>query len=328
VNYLITGATGFIGPHLIKKLAHEGHTCRCLVRPGSEGKILQIPGVQIISGDITRPESLAGIADKMDCLLHLGTLGHTSNFAVTESMFETINVHGTINIMNEALRAGIKKIIHCSTVAAMGICNEIPSTENTKCNPHHPYGRSKLKAESEVKRMVVENGLPAAIVRFSMVYGPGDPRDILKLTRMAKKGIFPKIGNKPKLTPLIHVKDAVEGLLLAAEKGRAGEIYLITNNQSEPFDRIREIIRDTLGIKWPNFYVPEFAALTLASLVEKMYTIFGKSPPVTRKNIESTLADRVFSTEKARKELGFKPAVDPVEGLRETVLWYKENGWV
>jgi dihydroflavonol-4-reductase len=161
-----------------------------------------------------------------------------------------------------------------------------------------------------------------------MVYGPGDPRDILKLTRMAKKGIFPKIGNKPKLTPLIHVKDAVEGLLLAAEKGRAGEIYLITNNQSEPFDRIREIIRDTLGIKWPTFYVPESAALTLASLVEKMYTIFGKSPPVTRKNIESTLADRVFSTEKARKELGFKPAVDPVEGLRETILWYKENGWI
>ena len=328
MNYLITGATGFVGPHLIKKLTDEGHTCWCLVRPGSEKKIPAITGVQIITGDITKPESLTGIADKMDWLLHLATLGHTSNFTVTENMFETINLHGTVNIMNEALRAGVKKVVHCSTVAAMGICDEIPSTEKTKCNPHHPYGRSKLKAENEVKRMVVEKNLPAVIVRFSMVYGPGDPRDILKLTRMAKKGLFPKIGNRPKLTPLIHVEDAVEGLLLAGQKGRVGEIYLITNRQSEPFDRIREIIRDALGINRPTFYVPECAALLLASLIEKMYTFFGKNPPVTRKNIESTLADRVFSTEKAQKELGFKPAVDPLEGLRETVLWYKENGWV
>ena len=328
MNYLITGATGFVGPYLIKKLTDDGHTCRCLARPGSEKKIPVISGVQIVSGDITHPESLAGIADGVDCLLHLATLGHMSNFTVTESMFYAINVQGTVNIMKEALRAGVKKIVHCSTVAAMGICDEIPSNEKTLCRPHHPYGRSKLAAENEVKRMVAENALPAVIIRFSMVYGPGDTRDILKLTRMANKGLFPKVGNRPKLTPLIHVDDAVSGLLLAAEKGLPGEIYLLTNKQSEPFDRIREIIQDSLGMKKKAFYVPEWTALTLATLIEKIFTLIGKSPPVSRKNIESTLADRVFSVEKAVRELEFNPQIDPATGLRNTVQWYKEKGWV
>jgi len=328
MNYLITGATGFIGPYLIKRLISEGHVCRCLVRPGSEKKIQKSPDVEIVTGDITQAETLIGIADGMDRLLHLATLGHMSNFTVTEEMFTAINVTGSRNIMQEALKANVEKIVHCSSVAAMGICDEIPATENTPCTPHHPYGRSKLAAENTVREMVRQEGLPAAIIRFSMVYGPGDSRDILKLTRMAKKGLFPKVGKRPKLTPLIHVDDAVEGLLLAAEKGRAGETYLITNVKSEPFDRIREIIQDALGSRKSALYVPEWAALTAAGFIEKTFGLIGKSPPVARKNIESTLADRIFSVEKANRELGFEPKIDPEEGLRETVKWYREMGWV
>lgn len=328
MNYLITGATGFIGPYLLERLTAGGHNCRCLVRPGSETKIPDLPGAQTISGDITRPETLANIADNTDYLLHLATLGHMSNFTITEDMFFTINVQGTVNVMNEALRAGVRKIVHCSTVAAMGICDEIPSTEATLCRPHHAYGRSKLKAEEEVLRLVAEKGLPATITRFSMVYGPGDPRDILKLTRLAKKGFFPRVGRRPKLTPLIHVKDAVEGLLLAAEKGVPGEIYLITNKTSEPFDRIREIIQDSLGVKRKSLYIPEWGALAMASLIETIFTLAGKTPPVSRKNMESTLADRIFSIEKAVRDLAFDPRTDPVDGLRETVQWYMDNGWV
>jgi len=176
--------------------------------------------------------------------------------------------------------------------------------------------------------MVEQQILPAVIVRFSMVYGPGDPRDILKLTRLTKKGLFPKIGNRPKLTPLVHVDDAVKGLLLAAEKGRVGEVYLLTNPDSLPFDSIRKILQQALEVRRFPLYVPEWAALTVASLSEKIFPVIGKTPPVSRKNIESTIADRVFSIEKAIKELGFHPRVDPAEGLKETVEWYKKQGWV
>jgi len=230
--------------------------------------------------------------------------------------------------MKEALRARVQRIVHCSTVAAMGICLDVPATEGSSCNPHHPYGRSKLKAEQKVQELIAEKALPAAIIRFSMVYGPGDTRNILKLTRLTKKGLFPKIGNRPKLTPLIHVDDAIEGLLLAAEKGRIGEVYLVTNEESLPFDNIRKILQQALVIKRFPLYVPEWAALTVASLSEKIFPVIGKIPPVSRKNIESTLADRVFSIEKATKELGFHPQVNPEIGLRETVEWYKGQKWV
>jgi nucleoside-diphosphate-sugar epimerase len=328
VKYLITGATGFIGPHLIKKLTGEGHFCRCLVRNSSQTDFLKDAGVELVEGDITRPESLKGIADGIDRVLHMATLGHMSNFSVTESMFEAINVHGTRNIMAEALRAGVGRIVHCSTVAAMGICAEVPATEESVCNPHHPYGRSKLQAEEIVLDMVKEQDLPAVMIRFSMVYGPGDPRDILKLTRLAQKGLFPKVGRRPKLTPLIHVDDAIQGLLLAAEKGGTGEVYLITNQNSLPFDDIRKILQKALSVFRLPLYIPEWAALTAASLMEKVFPVLGKVPPVARKNIESTLADRVFSIKKAQREIGFEPQVDPTEGLRETVEWYKKQGWV
>ena len=328
MKYLVTGASGFIGPYLVKKLNANGHFCRCLVRDPKKLPFDESANLEIVAGDVTRPESLKGIAEHIDCVLHLATLGHMSNFTVPPEMFLSVNVRGTEDIMREALSSGVKRIVHCSSVAAMGICTDNPATEKSRCFPHHPYGKSKLKAEELVRSLVKNRQLPACIVRFSMVYGPGDWRDMLKLTRLAKKGLFPKIGNRPKLTPLVHVDDAVQGILLAAEKGMPGETYLITNAQSEPFDRIRLILQEALGVRRFPLYSPEWVALAVSSLIEKSFSAFGKTPPVARKNIESTIADRVFSIKKAQKELGFVPRKDPETGIKETVRWYVENGWV
>jgi nucleoside-diphosphate-sugar epimerase len=328
MKYLITGATGFIGPYLVKRLIAGGHHCRCLVRPQSHKTMLDAYDVEFVTGDITHAEALDDAAQGMDALIHMATLGHMNNYRVEESRFEAVNRKGTFNIMQAALRNGVQKIVHCSTVAAMGICPEAPATEDTICRPHHPYGKSKLRAEEEVLRLVREQELPAVIIRFSMVYGPGDRRDLLRLTRLAKKGLFPKVGRKPKLTPLIHVEDAVSGILAAMDKGRPGQTYLITNRRSEPFDTLIKIIQAALGIRQNAVYVPEWAALLAASATEKLYLLTGKAPPITRKNIESTLADRVFSIDKAQRELGFKPEIDPAQGLKETVEWYKTQGWV
>jgi dihydroflavonol-4-reductase len=328
LHYLITGATGFIGPYLVRELVSLGHSCRCLVRAPSKAAALLESGAELIEGDITKKETLKGVASGMDGIFHLATLGHMHNFEASKSLFDEVNVLGTINIMHEALEAGVKKIVHCSSVAAMGISKDIPANEESECIPHHYYGKSKLRAEKEVRQLVNDWNLPAVIVRFSMVYGPGDRRDLLKLARLAKKRLIPRIGKSLKLTPLIHVEDAVNGLLSAMDKGRAGEVYLITNRQSEPFDNIIKIMQESLGVSGISIQVPEWAAIKAATLIECGFKIFGKSPPVTRKNIESTIADRVFSIEKARRELGFEPHVETEKGLNETVHWYMDNGWV
>ena len=327
-RYLVTGATGFMGPHLLRRLASDGQECRCLIRSEKARASIEDLGFEAVMGDVTDASSLLGAADGMDCVLHMATLGHMDNFVATADTFRSVNVQGTLNVMREALRAGVAKVVHCSSVAAMGICTDVPATEQSVCRPHHAYGRSKLEAEQEVLRLVAEQGLAATIVRFSMVYGPGDWRDLLKLARLAKKALWPKVGTRPKLTPLVHVEDAVEGLLLAAEKGRVGEIYLITNRQSEPFDRLRQIIQQGLGVSRLPLYAPEWLALAGASFVERAFTMLGKAPPLTRKNIESTLVDRVFSSDKAQRELGFDPKIDPETGLRQTIEWYRENGWL
>lgn len=329
MKYLITGANGFIGPWLVKRLAWEGHSCRCLVRSKTSAEsISYLQNVELIEGDVTDKNSLKDIAVNVDGLFHLATLGHVHNFKAPEGMFEVVNVAGTKNIMDEAVNAGVKKIVHCSSVAAMGICDDVPANEESKCRPHHPYGLSKLHAEEMLRKLCKENGLPVVIIRFSMVYGPGDWRDMLRIAKLVKKRIIPKIGSSPKLTPLIHVEDAVEGLLLALEKGRLGETYLITNKKSEPFDKILDIIANSLEIKCFTVPVPEWAALTAASGIEKISNLIGISPFVARKNIESTLADRIFSIEKAQRELGFDTYIDPEKGIRETVLWYRKNNWI
>ncbi len=328
MRYLLTGATGFIGPYLVRKLLSQGHSCRCLVRSVSKANTVLEPGVELIEGDITDKSTLKGVASCIDAVFHLATLGHTHNFDTPREMFHQVNVRGTLNIMDEALAGGVKKVIHCSSTAAMGICKDIPANEESECLPHHLYGESKLEAEKEVLRLVNDRSLSAVIVRFSLVYGPGDRRDILKLTHLAKMGLIPRIGKGTKLTPLIHVEDAVNGLILAMERGKAGEIYLITNAQSEPFDNIIKIIKEALGVSSMSILIPEWAALYAASVIEWISTIIGKTPIVTRKNIESTIADRVFSIEKAKRELGFEPLIDPEKGLRETILWYMENRWI
>ncbi|MDP3283282.1 MAG: NAD-dependent epimerase/dehydratase family protein, partial [Desulfobacterales bacterium] len=141
MRYLVTGATGFIGPYLISRLKALGHTCRCLIRSGSDISVLDGFDVEFVTGDITDPETLINIGEGIDCLIHMATLGHMSNFTVSEAQFDAVNVQGTVNIMKAALDAGIKKIVHCSTVAAMGICPDIPATEESVCHPHHSYGR-------------------------------------------------------------------------------------------------------------------------------------------------------------------------------------------
>ena len=122
--------------------------------------------------------------------------------------------------------------------------------------------------------------------------------------------------------------DAINGLLLAAEKGRAGEIYLITNREPLPFDEIFKILQEALGVSGIPLYVPEWVALFGAAVLEKVFSLIKKNPPVARSNIKSTLADRVFSIEKASADLGFDPRMDPKIGLAKTAIWYKENGWL
>ncbi len=174
--------------------------------------------------------------------------------------------------------------------------------------------------------MVHTDHLPASIIRFPW----STPRRLAGHAQAGpavQKGLYPKVGNRPKLTPLIHVRDAVAGLILAYEKARIGQVYFLTNESPEKFDDIRQYIARGLGMKRPVLYVPEWMALAGASLIETVCRFAGKVPPVTRNNIRSTLADRVFHG-KSVSDLGFATRIPADQGIIDTVKWYRQQGWV
>jgi nucleoside-diphosphate-sugar epimerase len=128
------------------------------------------------------------------------------------------------------------------------------------------------------------------------------------------------------LTPLVHVGDVVEGIILAGERGIPGETYLVTSENSFELDTIRELVLEALGINRLHPYVPTALAKAGAIGMESLARVFGFAPVVTYRNIESTVADRVFSISKAKKELGYSPKKDLREGIKETVAWFQEQG--
>jgi len=322
MKVLVTGGTGFIGRHLINELLRKGYFCRCLVRKSSDiGELKQL-NIELVYGDILNPDSLRGIAKDINVVYHLAAEGHVS--ALSKSAYQkckSINVEGTRNLAVECCKNKIKKFIHFSSTAAMGLIKDIIVNEETPCVPKTPYQKTKYESEQVVIQFWKEHKLPAIIVRPSMVYGEGGTGEFLRICRFMKKGIFPKLGNGKKLTPLVYIDNLIQGTLLVGERGITGQTYLIIDHSVE-LDRLRKLILSNLGVKRFYPYVPPKLALALMVCLEKGAKILGVEPLVSSKNIESTIADRVFDTSRAR-DIGFKQIVPLEEAVKRTINWYK-----
>lgn len=329
MNILVTGATGFIGSHLVRVLLKEDHCCRCLVRVTSKVDELESLGVELFYGDLTKPDSLQDITKEIDIVYHLAAMGHVS--AISDEAyqrFRKMNVQGTENLVKECVREPIGKFIHFSSTAAMGLIKKPIVDERTPCKPSTPYQKSKFDSEQVILSCWKRHNLPGIILRPCMVYGPGGSGEFLKWCRLIKKGIFPRIGKGRNLTPLVHVEDVVQAAILARERGIPGETYLIASNGSFKLDLIRNLIVEKLEIKRINTYIPTCMAKIGARGIELLAKTFNFTPIVTYKNIDSTVTDRVFSINKVRDQLGYFATVDIDRGIGETIQWYRDNGYL
>ncbi|MCR1919991.1 NAD(P)-dependent oxidoreductase [Frisingicoccus caecimuris] len=330
MNVLVTGATGFVGGHLVPELLKRNFKVICLVRNMEKGKVLKkkYGEINLIQGDVTKPETLKGISENIDYVIHLAAMGHVS--AVTEESFKQfvdINEIGTKNLIKEFLSSKqLKKFIHFSSTAAMGPALSPVLDEQSLPNPKTPYQRSKYRSEQIVIKAFKEHQFPGLIVRPCMIYGPGGYGEFHKFCRLMKKGVFPKVGLGKNLTPLVYVKDVVSATILALGNGHPGESYIIASEQSIPMDELRKDIVNAIGTKSPYFFVPSFLALFGAKVIETLFPILGKEPIVTYANIKSTIVDRTFDINKAKSELEYEPSYSFEEGIEKTIRWYKSQG--
>lgn len=327
MKILVTGSTGFIGSYFIPMLLHQGHTVKLLVRNEEKARKLFGNTCDYHIGDITDRSSLKGCCDGIDIVFHL--VAKSGNDLPTKENFEIfrkINVEGTENIIAEC--TNVKKFIYVSSTAAMGLVKENPISEKSKCNPELPYQVSKYEAENLIRKKC-KDSFPGIIVRPSKVYGVNETNyTYLTLAKLVKKGFFLKIGNGHNYTSNIYVHDFARFLVCLVDNGRIGETYIVSSDKSIDFIESGKIIADELGIQLRVVKISPYIMLMASSILERIFTILGRKPVVTRRNIQMTLQDRVYDVSKVKREVGFTPEVSMEEGIRKVIRWYKKKGIV
>lgn len=330
MKVLVTGATGFIGSHLVKRLVKDGHHVRCLVREKSDlTKLKKLTNTEFFFGDVTKKQSFKKITENIDVIYHLAALrGHDPPSKKAFRRFRLVNVEGTRNILDECIGENIKRFIYISSTAVVGLVKVEKIDESTNPEPYTPYQVSKFEAEKLVKKYMQSYGIPAIIIRPSQIYGPGFKGDFLKMAKVISKHFFPKIGRGKNLSPALYIDDLFDTLASLTDKGNIGNTYIISSERSYTMDEIVETLKKEVGKRCAYIYIPKWLALLGSYIIEKIYLISGKEPIVTLRNIQSLTTDKVFCIEKAKRDLLFQQKTSLDEGLKKTVQYFKDNNLI
>jgi nucleoside-diphosphate-sugar epimerase len=320
----VTGAGGFTGSYLCKGLIKKGYQVTALVRKEKDIPKLESQGIQCVIGDLSDPDSLRGKLAGMEIVFHIAALYRTEG--VSKNMFFKVNVEGTRALLDEAISAGVKRFVHCSTVGVQGEIADPPATEEAPYNPGDHYQDSKLEGEKLALSYFEQGKIDGVVVRPVGIYGPGDTR-FLKLFRHIYKGNFKMIGKGQALYHLTFVEDLCAGIILAGEVPDAsGQIYTIGGNEYLPLTDLVNLLAEILEKPVSKLKIPLFPVYVAAMMCELICRPFGIEPPLYRRRLDFFTKDRAFDISKAKDQLGYKPVVPLKEGLAITAQWYKEKG--
>jgi dihydroflavonol-4-reductase len=323
---LVTGATGFVGSAVARVLLARGHQLRLLARPSSDRRNLAGLDAEVVAGDLTDPGSLARAAAGCRYVVHVAA---DYRFWVPdpEPMLRA-NVEGTRAIMRAAQAAGVERIVHCSSVAALGLtADDSPADETTPVDPANlitTYKRSKYLAEQAVLAFVRDENLPAVVVNPAAPVGPRDikPTPTGKMIRDAANGRIPAYLETG--LNIVHVDDVAEGHALALERGRIGERYIL-GGENLRLQEILALVAEVAGRRAPTLRLRESWVWPVALVMEGLARVTGIPPSVTRDHLRMARKKMFFSSAKATAELGYRPR--PVrEAIEDSVAWFRANG--
>lgn len=331
---LVTGATGFIGQHVARTLLGvPGLRVRGLVR--SRERVVEVfghdpPGLELVVGDLTAPESLRGLCADVDVVVHAGSaVAYALSASDPSIIFERVNVEGTASLALEAARAGVRRFVLVSSTGAMGTPSERIVDETTPCRPTTAYARSKLAAEERLLQVRRETGLEVVMVRPCLVAGEGKRGgELLKLFRLCRRGVFPVVGGGLEVEkPLVDVGDVVQALLRAVLRGRPGDAYLVHSGGGHTLGEILRAAGELVGKPRPWLTIPLPVARASAHVTTPVFRLLGRRPPLTPERLDLFLADRSIVIRKAREELGYEPRHRDVRAmLARTHDWYVRTG--
>jgi nucleoside-diphosphate-sugar epimerase len=314
----VTGGSGFIGGALVRRLVAEGSRVRALARSDSSAAVVEALGAEPVMGDLSDRGAMeagaAGCDTAFHLAAHLGTWGKREDFVRG-------NVEGTENTLEGCRAAGVRRFVHCGTEAAL-IAGQ-PLVEVDETAPLRPdskalYCSTKAMAEQAVRAASAE-GFDAMVLRPRFVWGVGDTTLLPGIKSMVEAGRFAWIGGGTHLTDTTHVDNVVEGLLLTAAKGRAGEAYFVTDGDRVVFREFVSALLETQGVEPPTRSVPAAVAGPMAAAAEGVWRVLrlGGEPPATRFAVWVSSQECTIDISKARSEFGYEPVKTREEGLAE-----------
>jgi dihydroflavonol-4-reductase len=324
---LVTGATGFVGSHVARQLAGRGERVRVLVRPTSRREALDGAGVEFFEGDLREAASVERAMQGVEQVFHVAA-DYRLWTRRPEELYES-NVEGTKRLLHAAQRAGVKKIVYTSTVATIAVPREgsLPS-EETRAELGEMIGhykRSKFLAEEEAKKAAAE-GIPVVIVNPTAPVGPGDwkPTPTGKIIVDFLNGKMPAYVDTG--LNVAGVEDIALGHLLAAEKGRIGERYILGGRNMS----LKEILRALAAIsgkRAPRVRLPHALAMAAGYADEIFSRLAGREPQIPVEGVKMSRHKMFVASDKATRELGYAPAAVE-KALERAVHWYEGNGYV
>ncbi len=320
----VTGATGFVGTRLVGELVRKGHRVRALCRSTSDLSGLDSPQVETVRGELLDRDSLFRGMEGCTQAYHLAA--YAKNWAPDRSVFFRLNVDGTINVLDAARAAGISRIVHTSTIVTLGPTT--PGTVGTEALPRSTagcltdYEESKTVAEQAVLARA-SDGCPVVVVNPTRVYGPGkltESNSVTCLIDLYRRGRMPVLLNRGiNIGNYAFVDDLARGFVLAMERGRAGERYIL-GGENVSLRRLFELVDEAGGRRRHQFQLAPRLARLYARLELARATWFGGYPKITPGWVETFLRDWAYSCAKAEQELGY--TITPLrEGIRITYRW-------
>jgi len=323
----VTGATGFIGWRLCHRLFDLGYKVIAVGKINNsveQGRwdSLERSGIKFREGDVTDTLFLHEAMEGCNLVFHLAAAQHEAD--VGEEYFRKINVEGTGNVLEEAIKAGVSRFVHGSTIGVYGAAMEGELSEESELQPTDHYGRTKLAGEQLA--LSYRDRMDIAVVRISETYGPGDRR-LLKLFRGIKKGTFFVAGSGENIHQLIFVDDLVEGLLAAARKPEAvGQLYVLAGSERLTTNRMCNDVACALGSAKKLLRLPYLPLRIIIGVAEKVCVKLGAQPPIKVRSLDFFTKSFFFRQDKARNQLRFIPATSFVVGAKKTAEWYRQQG--
>jgi nucleoside-diphosphate-sugar epimerase len=339
VRVLVTGVTGFTGGHLAKALMARGHEVRALVRkpeevsfaargPGDTTRSAADigSGLTLVTGDLRDRASLDNATDGVDVVYNIAAIYRQAGLPA--DTYRAVNATAVGDLVSAASRGGVRRVVHCSTVGVHGDVEHPPANEDAPLGPGDVYQITKLEGERLGRETGEKLGIEVTIVRPSGIYGPGDRR-LLKLFRGVARRRWATLGSGEIYYHLTYIDDLVEGFQLCGEHpAAANRTYILAGGEVTTLNQLVKRVATAARVPAPRLHLPVWPFWTAGALCEAIAAPFGIEPPIYRRRVDFFTKSRAFDIARARQELGYDPQVGLDEGIRRTLDWYREHGWL